>query len=63
MKTARLIKKTHLFERDEYACSVCGYTDKKPFGVCPNCGEKLVGEKSDLNWVDEAAMFDIILGG
>ena len=63
MKTAHLIKKTHLFEPDEYVCSVCGYTAAEPFGVCPNCGEPLFGEKSDLNWVDEAAMFDILLGG
>ena len=28
-------------EEDEYVCPDCEYTAKKPFAVCPKCGEAL----------------------
>lgn len=28
-------------EDDEYVCPDCDYTAKKPFSICPNCGEAL----------------------
>ena len=28
-------------EEDEYVCPDCDYTAKKPFSICPNCGEAL----------------------
>ena len=28
-------------EEDEYVCPDCEYTDKKPFAICPKCGEAL----------------------
>ena len=54
-------RKTHLFKADEYICSECGLASPKPYKVCPNCGMKARNVKSDLTWVDEAEMLDIIL--
>lgn len=28
-------------EEDEYVCPECDYTGKKPFAICPGCGEAL----------------------
>lgn len=53
---------THLFKDDEYICSNCGYSSKKPLSKCPNCGNNMHGSKYDASWVDEAEMMDIILG-
>lgn len=55
-------QKTHLFSDDEYICSSCGYSSPKPYSECPGCGSRMHGSKYDASFVDEAEMFDIILG-
>ena len=57
-KTARWIRRTHIFRRDEYECTACGcYTDK-PYVICPNCGTPMKGAKYDAGWVDEIEAMD-----
>ena len=48
------IRRTHLFEPDDYVCSQCKavFTKKNPF--CPHCGTRLGLEKKEESWVDEA---------
>ncbi|MBQ6263694.1 MAG: hypothetical protein IJK58_09290 [Clostridia bacterium] len=62
VKKARWIRKTHLFRRDEYECSACGYRAKKPSPKCPRCGAAERGVKYDPSWVDEMEDFDAISG-
>lgn len=50
---ARWIQRTHLFRKDEYECSVCGFKGEKPYKVCPRCNAALNGSKCDPSWVDE----------
>ena len=57
---ATWIRQTHLFRKDEYQCSACGFLTRKPAAVCPRCGAKMKGTKYDLSWVDEMATFDTI---
>ena len=61
-RSAKWIRHTHLFRRDEYECSACGCRALKPFWVCPGCGLPMKGSKYDPSWVDEMeaidAMFD-----
>ena len=57
---ARWIQRTHLFRKDEYECSVCGFKGEKPYKVCPRCNAALNGSKCDPSWVDEMEAFDAI---
>ena len=52
-KTAKWIKRTHVFRRDEYVCSACGCITARPGRTCPGCGAAMKGSKYDPNWVDE----------
>ena len=61
MKTARWIRHTHIFSRDEYECSACGYCDDRPHAACPKCGARMKGSKYDPSWVDELEEFDAML--
>lgn len=54
--------KTHLFKDDEYVCSECGYSSKKPYSECPRCHSNMKEGNYDPSWVDEAEMLDIISG-
>ena len=38
---ARWIQRTHLFRKDEYECSACGFKGDKPYKVCPRCNTAL----------------------
>ncbi len=59
-KNARWIQHTHLFRKDEYECSACGYKADKPYRNCPRCETIMRGSKSDPSWVDEMEFFDAI---
>ena len=61
MKTARWIKRTHLFRPDEYFCSVCGRASDRAYTVCPVCGSHMKNVKTDPSWVDEAEELAVIL--
>ena len=52
-------KHTHLLAADEYICSNCGYSARRPYPECPNCGCDMSKGSSDTNWVEEAAIMDI----
>ena len=58
--SARWIRRTHLFRRDEYVCSACKTLADEPVAVCPACGAVMNGERYDPSWVDEMEMFDAI---
>lgn len=59
-KTAHWIKHAHLFSDDEYECSNCKKTVKKPSEQCPHCGAHMgKGEKYDPKWVDEMEILDM----
>lgn len=60
---AQCIRRTHFLRADEYICSRCGYSGRKPFASCPRCGVRISKNRYDANWVDEAEMIDIMLGG
>lgn len=59
---AHWIHRKHIFRRDDYICSNCGYRAKKPFVDCPHCDEPMEGGKYDPLWVDEIEEIDEILG-
>lgn len=59
--TAHWIRQTHLFGKDEYQCSACGFLAGKPAAACPRCGTKMKGAKYDSSWVDEISAFDAIV--
>ena len=61
-KTAKWIRRTHVFRRDEYECSSCGAKTDKPKKLCPGCGLPMKGSKYDPSWVDEVVLMDMILG-
>ena len=54
MKKAYWTQRTHLFQRDEYICSVCGTASDKPYRACPVCKAAMGKTKYDPSWVDEA---------
>ena len=62
MNTGYWIQHTHFLDPDEYKCSECGETFDRKYAVCPSCGAEMHGTETDVNWVDEAAYLDIILG-
>ena len=53
-KTGSWIRRTHLFRRDEYECSACGFRTDRPYRICPYCGVSMCGSRYDPTWVDEA---------
>lgn len=59
---AFLIRKTHFLKKDEYICSVCGYTADRAYKTCPSCGEQIAKTKYDAVWADEISFFDDIAG-
>lgn len=59
-KNARWIHRTHLFRKDEYECSSCGYTSDKALRICPRCKKDMRGVEFDPSWVDEMEFFDAI---
>ena len=54
------VQKTHIFKADEYICSKCGYSAKKPMKQCPRCEMRMTKSKYDPTWVDEMEFFDAI---
>ena len=61
MRSPRWIRRTHLFRRDEYICSVCGASSDAPWRECPSCGAQMRNVKYDPSWVDEAEDLSSIL--
>ena len=59
-KSARWIRRTHLFSRDDYECSACHARADKPYSACPNCHTPMSGSRYDSSWVDEIEMMDAI---
>ena len=59
-KTARWIRKTHLFRRDEYVCSACGYRTDKQYKACPQCSAPMKGTKYEASWIDEMEEYDAL---
>ena len=57
------IRKTHLFDPDDYECSHCGAKTDRPYSRCPVCGVEMLGQKDGESWVDEAAFFEFMVGG
>lgn len=59
-RAARWIRHTHLFRKDDYECSACGFKADKPYRICPRCGMSMKGSKYDPSWVDEMEMMDAV---
>ena len=59
--TARWIQRTHIFRKDEYECSSCGYSSDRPYKTCLKCGSIMKGSKYDPSWVDEMEAIDAFL--
>ena len=59
---AHWIQRTHLFDPDEFECSVCGARFRRKAAECPACGAVMHGLEYDPSWVDEAEFLDIIIG-
>lgn len=60
---AHWIHKEHLFDPEEYVCSVCGEGSDRPYDECPACGSDMTGGiKYDPVFVDELEVMDIVLG-
>ena len=62
MRKPHWIKREHLFDPVEYVCSVCGAAFYEPWEECPECGVRMKKVKYDPVFVDEAEMWDILLG-
>ena len=60
--TAKWIRHTHVFRKDEYVCPACGGKTESPKGVCPNCGQTMKGTQYDPSWVDEITQMDLLSG-
>lgn len=60
-KKAYWIRHTHLFDSDEYICSICRHKTLKPAKTCPGCGSVMTATKGDANWVDEMEGMDAML--
>ena len=61
MKTAHWVRRTRLFRADEYICSACKTSGKKPYRTCPACGASMKKQKQDPSWVDEAEKLSALL--
>lgn len=55
------VQKTHVLKSDEFVCSACGYSVKKPVKICPKCKAAITGIRYDPSWVDEMEMIDMFL--
>lgn len=53
---------THLFEDDDYECSVCSGHFSRGYDTCPSCGAEMKSTEYDPSWVDEMADFDEMFG-
>lgn len=60
-KTAKWIRRTHVFKKDEYECAACSFKTDKPKKKCPQCGLPMKGSKYEPSWVDEMVLIDTIL--
>ena len=60
---ASWIRQTHLFQKDEYQCSACGFLTGKPAAARPHCGTKMKSAKYDPSWADEMTAFDALFDG
>ena len=60
-RKAHWIRKTHLFQPDEYLCSECGALHSRPYESCFSCGAGMGCMKYDPSWVVEAEMLSAIL--
>lgn len=60
-KQAYWTQHTHLFKKDEYICSSCGFSFRKPLPNCPHCKAHMKKSKYDPSWVDEAEALSAIL--
>ena len=58
---ARWTRHTHIFRKDEYECSSCGYISDRPYKICPKCGSIMKVSKYDPSWVDEMEAIDAFL--
>ncbi len=61
MRVASWTQRTHLFRADEYICSACNASSKKPYKICPVCGSRMKKTKYDPSWVDEAELMSAIM--
>lgn len=43
MKYAKWRRRTHVFRKDDYACSGCGFATRIPRNICPGCGAAMRG--------------------
>ena len=48
------IKHSHLFDPDEYECSVCHVSFENKYPSCPSCRNPMNTEREEQDWVDEA---------
>ena len=55
------IRRTHLFDPDEYECSKCGKRFPDAGRFCRNCGASMNGIADQQDWVDEAEELDWLL--
>ena len=55
------IKHTHVFDPDEYECSVCGHHFRNYSSKCPDCGSIMIGTNDPQDWVDEMMELEMIL--
>ncbi len=55
------IKRTHVFDPDEYECSVCGRRFRNSSSRCPGCGASLIWTDDPQDWVDEMMELEMIL--
>lgn len=62
IKKPHWIRHTHVFDPDEYECSVCGQRFHDTAPSCPACDAVMTGISDPQDWVDEMEMLDIILG-
>ena len=60
-KSAFWTQRTHLFRADEYICSACNASSKKPYQICPSCHSPMKRSNFDPSWVDEAEMLSALL--
>ncbi len=61
MKSAQWIQRTHLLHANEYICSACKASYKKPYRECPSCGASMKKAKCDPSWVGEAEGLSALL--
>ena len=61
MKKAQWIQQTHLFRANEYICSRCGASSRKPNRTCLLCKSDMAKIKYEPSWVDEAEGLSALL--